>query len=72
MIVKDMGGPNRNELDLKVVPGPLDGAVGTRGIIKNRYFCCRCRNAKELHSINLHWRVLLLEISWRLYKGYGS
>ena len=41
MIVKDMGGPNRNELDLKVVPGPLDGAVGTRGIIKNHYCCCR-------------------------------
>ena len=57
MIVKDMGGPNRNELDLKVVPGPLDGAVGTRGIIKNHYFCCRCRNAKELHSSRLHWRV---------------
>ena len=34
MIVKDMGGPNRNELDLKVVPGPLDWAVGTQGIIK--------------------------------------
>ena len=33
-MVKDMGGPNRNELDLKVVPGPLDGTLGTRGIIK--------------------------------------